>query len=148
MNRLGPNLVWDFTWSQRRFINSQNLKKLSPKIFWFLVNLGNSRTIIIKSANFLFALVYIANTKRKCSQRETQLKVGKEDGREAPEMPSILKSIYLSIYYYVSIFLSFFCSIVFYNISCSKTVTYISIYLSKCIVSSKIIFYCTILNLE
>ena len=46
--------------------------------FLFLSNFENVRKNILKSANFFYTV------KGECSQIKPQLKVEKEDGREAP----------------------------------------------------------------
>ena len=43
LNRTGPNIVWDITGPQGRFMDAQNYKNLYPKVFDFCKNFKNAQ---------------------------------------------------------------------------------------------------------
>ena len=53
------------------------------KNFLIFVKFENARKNIVKSANFFVIVLYC--TKRRCSQIKPQVKLKKDDGREAPK---------------------------------------------------------------
>ena len=83
LNQSGPNVVWDLTWPQGRFIDSQNFKIETPLDTRFSLSFDNPWNFFIKSANF-FCFCFTMYTKRKwCS-----IKI--KDEHEALWKPSLL----------------------------------------------------------
>ena len=69
LNRTGPNIVWDITGPQGRFMDAQNYKNLCPKVFDFVKILKMRKTDIIYFFNLLIILYC---TKRRCVQLEVE----------------------------------------------------------------------------
>ena len=73
-SKLGPNFVWNLTWPQGKFIDTQNFKHLSPKFFRFLLNFENPQKQSLNLQTFLFVVVLYC-TKKRYSHIELQLKL-------------------------------------------------------------------------